>query len=122
MTQKTAKILFWITTGLLALFILPGAFFMNSEMAIEGTRHLGIPEWLRWEVSIGHLIGALILIIPLFGKRIKEWAYVALGLEYISATIGHIYVDGMSGETLSPLIVLLILIGSYISYHRMIRE
>ena len=119
MTQKTAKILFWISTGLLALFIIPGIFFMNTEMAIQGTLHLGIPEWLRWEVGIGHVIGAVILIIPVFGKRIKEWAYVALGIEYISAFIGHAYVDGFTGDTFFPLVIFAVLVLSYISYHKM---
>jgi hypothetical protein len=44
MKPKTTKIIYWISTGLLALFILPGIFFLNSPMAIEGTQHLGIPH------------------------------------------------------------------------------
>ncbi len=89
---KTYRIIYWISTGLLALFILSGAFFMNSQMAIEGTRHLGLPEWFRWELSIGHLIAGILLITPV-GKRIKEWNYVALGIDYISALIAHLAVD-----------------------------
>ncbi|MBB6501996.1 hypothetical protein [Pedobacter cryoconitis] len=44
MKIKSIKIIYWITTVLLALFILPGIFFMNSPMALEGTRHLGLPQ------------------------------------------------------------------------------
>lgn len=122
MTTQATKIVYWTANVLLALFILPGAFFMNSEMAKQGAAHLGVPEWLRWEVGIGHVIGALILIIPPVGKRLKEWAYVALGIEYISATIAHVYVDGFSGEAFFPLVVFAILLTSYICYHKITGE
>ncbi len=41
---KKYTIIYWISTGVIALFELSGAFFMNSEMAKEGMRHLGLPE------------------------------------------------------------------------------
>ena len=114
---KTAKIIYWISTGLLALFLLSGAFFINSKMAIDGMHHLGVPEWFRWELSIGHIIGGLLLILPI-GKRLKEWNYVALGIDYISATIAYISVDGSVPNSFSPLISMALLIVSYIYYHK----
>jgi len=122
MTQqnnKTNKIIFWISTGLLALFILPGIFFLNSPMALKGSEHLLVPNWLRLEVGIGHFIGALILILPMFGKRIKEWAYVALGIEYLSAVIAHISIDGFVADSFFPLVIFAILLVSYIYYHKL---
>jgi len=121
-SNKTIKIIYWVSTGLLALFILPGIFFMNSPEAAEGTKHLGIPHWLAMEIGIGHFIGGLILILPFIGKRIKEWAYVACGIKYLSALIGHIAVDGLIPMSFSPLVVFAILLCSYISYHKMIKN
>lgn len=115
---KGVKVIYWISTGLLALFILPGIFFMNSQMALDGMRHLGLPEWFRIELSIGVFIGGLILIIPM-NKRIKEWAYVALGIDYISAFIAHLYVDGPVAGSFSPLFTMALLIVSYICYHKL---
>ena len=112
------KIIYWISTAIIALFELSGAFFMNSEMAKEGTRHLGLPEWFRWEVSIGHLIGGILLIVPV-SKRIKEWVYVAFGIDFISAFIGHWSVDGLIGSTFAPLVMVVLLIVSYICYHKL---
>ena len=120
--NKKYKIIFWISTGLLALFILPGIFFMNSEMAMKGSEDIGIPYWLHMEVGVGHFIGALILIIPMIGKRLKEWAYVGLGIEYISAFIAHAYVDGTVGDCIFPLVIFAVLLTSYISYHKMIND
>jgi uncharacterized membrane protein YphA (DoxX/SURF4 family) len=91
---------------------------MNSELAKEGTRHLGLPEWFRWEVSIGHLIGGILLIVPI-PKRIKEWVYVAFGIDFISAFIGNWSVDGLIGSTFAPLVMLALLIVSYIYYHKL---
>ncbi len=117
-SNKMAKIIYWVSTGLLALFILPGIFFMNTPMAIEGTKHLGLPEWFRLELSIGSFIGGLILILPFIGKRIKEWAYVALGIVYISALIAHLSVDGLILKSFIPVVTFGILIVSYVYYHR----
>jgi uncharacterized membrane protein YphA (DoxX/SURF4 family) len=116
--RKAVKITYWITTILLALFILPGIFFINSKLAIEGSRHLLIPDWLRYEVSIAQFIGGLILIIPL-PKRIKEWGYVGMGIVFISAFIGHLSIDGMIPATFQALLMFAILLVSYICYHKM---
>ncbi len=115
--MKSTKIIYWISTGLLGLFLLSGAFFMNSQMAIDGMHHLGVPEWFRWELSIGHIIGGLLLLIPIKG-RLKEWNYVALGIDYISAAIAYFSVDGAVGTSFEPLIFFIILIVSYIAYHK----
>ena len=114
---KTAKIIYWISTGLLALFLLSGAFFINSQMAIDAMHHLGVPEWFRWELSIGHIIGGLLLILPV-GWRFKEWTYAALGIDYISATIAYVSVDGAVPTSFQSLVSLALLTVSYIYYHK----
>ena len=120
-SNKKNKIIYWISTGLVALFELSGAFFINSEMAKEGTRHLGLPEWFRWEVSIGHIIGGILLVVPV-NKRIKEWVYVAFGIDFISATIAYLSIDGFGMNALSPVIMFGILVVSYIYYHKIQRQ
>jgi hypothetical protein len=117
-TLKRDKTIYWISTALLALFILPGIFFLNSPMAIEGTKHLGMPYWFHLELGIAKFIGGLILILPMIPKRIKEWAYVAFGIDVLSATIGHIAVDGFILSSFEPLIFFVILFVSYIYYHK----
>lgn len=118
-STKTTKIIYWVTTGLLAVFILPGIFFAGSEMAMKGTEHLGFPVYFHWELSIGKFIGGLILILPFFPKRIKEWAYVAFGIDFISAGIANVAVDGWGGLWYSALICFVILVISYLTYHQL---
>ena len=119
MKSKSTKIVYWISTGILALFILPGIFFLNSPMAIEGTQHLGMPHWFHEELGIGKFIGGLILILPMIPARIKEWAYVAFGIDIISATIGHLSVDGPVLMSFEPILIFAILLVSYIYFHKM---
>jgi len=118
MTVNTKKntIIYWVSTAIIAAFILPGIFFAGSKMALEGTAHLGLPMWFHWELSIGKFIGGLILIFPFFPKRIKEWAYVALGIDFISAFIAIVAVDGISGMWYAPIICLILLIISYVTF------
>ncbi|HEY9342025.1 MAG TPA: DoxX family protein [Hanamia sp.] len=120
-SNKKNKIIYWISTGLVALFELSGAFFINSEMAKEGMRHLGLPEWFRWELSIGHIIGGILLVVPV-NKRLKEWVYVAFGIDFISATIAYLSIDGFGMNALSPVIMFGILVVSYIYYHKIQRQ
>ena len=120
MTPKIVKIIYWVSTGLLALFILPGIFFINSPMAIEGTRHLGLPEWFRLEVSIGSFIGGLILIVPMPCKSLKEWAYVAFGIVYLSALIAHLAIDGAHIASFTPLLAFGVLLTSYLCWKKTI--
>lgn len=87
-------------------------------MAIDGMHHLGLPEWFRWEVSIGHIIGGFFLIIPV-GQRLKEWTYAALGIDYISAAIAYVSIDGAVLNSFQSLISLLLLIVSYVCYHKL---
>ncbi|MBB5634520.1 hypothetical protein HDF26_002812 [Pedobacter cryoconitis] len=122
MNLKSIKIIYWITTVLLALFILPGIFFMNSPMALEGTQHLGLPHWFHEEVSIGSFIGGLILILPKLPPRLKEWAYVALGIVYISAFIAHLSVDGVIPMSFMPVVVFIVLLISYLCYHKLLKH
>jgi hypothetical protein len=118
-TNKTTKILYWVSTGIIAAFILPGIFYIGSKMALEGTAHLGLPLWFHYELSIAKFIGALVLILPFFPKRIKEWAYVGLAIDFISATIAHLAVDGLASMWYFPLIFVVILIVSYLNYHKL---
>ncbi|MEO8710797.1 MAG: DoxX family protein [Parafilimonas sp.] len=116
--MKKTKIIYWISTGILAAFLLSGAFFINSKMAIDGMHHLGVPEWFRWELSIAHIIAGFLLILPV-GNRIKEWNYVALGIDYISATIAYLSIDGAGLTSFIPVVDFVLLIVSYISYHKL---
>ena len=116
--MKKEKIIYWISTAAIGLFILPGIFFINSPMAMEGTQHLGIPVWLRLEVGIAGFIAGLIIVLPFFKGWVKEQAYSGLGIVYISALIAHLSVDGVAAMSFAPIVVFAVLLVSYIYYHK----
>ena len=121
--MKKEKIIFWTTTILIALFegVMPALTF-QSEMAKEGIRHLGYPEYFGNALVIFKVLGVLALIIPQVPKRLKEWAYAGFAFDFIFAAVSHGAVDGMNGQTFFPFIVLAILMLSYVYYHKLNAE
>ncbi len=119
--MKSAKIIFWLTTGIIFLFegVMP-AFFSQKKESIEGFTHLGYPVYFVTVLTVFKVLGALALIIPQVPKRIKEWAYAGFAFDFICACISYLIVDGFVIHAFIPLIAMAILIVSYIYYHKMI--
>jgi hypothetical protein len=120
--MKKTKILYWTTTVIVFLFegVLP-ALTSNTQLAVEGIRHLGYPDYFRVFLTVFKVLGALALILPFIKDRLKEWAYAGFAITMLSAFISHWSVDGFSAQTVLPLFFLAILITSYISYHGLIK-
>ena len=120
--MKINKIIFWVSTTLIFLFegVMP-ALTSQTELAKEGIRHLGYPEYFGVMLTVFKVLGALALIIPQVPARVKEWAYAGFVIDFIGAFVSHAAVDGFGGQTFFPLAVLLVLIVSYVYYHKVYR-
>ena len=120
---KTTKAIYWITTVIIFLFegVMP-ALTSQTQLAKQGIQHLGYPEYFGNTFVIFKVIGTLILIIPQVPNRVKEWAYAGFAFDFIFATISNWAVDGLSLLTFFPLIFFVILIASYITHERIIRN
>lgn len=118
--MKTTKIIFWTTTVLIFLFegVMP-ALTSQTELAKEGIHHLGYPEYFGVFLVVCKILGSLALIIPQVPSRIKEWAYAGFAFDFIGACVSHWVVDGFGGEAMFPLIVLIILGMSYVTFHKL---
>ncbi len=118
--DKKSKIIYWTTTTIIFLFegVLP-ALTSHTELAKEGIRHLGYPDYFRNALAVFKVLGALTLVIPAIPNRIKEWTYAGFAFVFIFACISHAAVDGPGGQTLLPLLFLAILITSYIFYQKL---
>jgi len=121
--MKTTKIIYWITTSLIVLFegVMP-ALTSHTQVAIDGIRHLGYPDYLRVMIAVFKVTGALALILPLVKGRLKEWAYAGFTFTFIGAFVSHAATDGIHGQTFFPLVVLGVLAVSYWSYHKIQRS
>lgn len=119
--MKSTKIIFWTTTIIIFLFegVMP-AFTSQTELAKEGIRHLGYPEYFGNALVVFKILGVLLLLFPKVPNRFKEWAYAGFAFDFIFASISHCAVDGFGFQTIFPLIFLAILAISYIYYHKLL--
>jgi DoxX-like family len=120
--MKTNRIIYWISTGFIFLFegIIP-ALTSQTEVAKEGIRHLGYPGYFGTLLTVFKVTGACLLIIPRIPGRIKEWVYAGFAFDFIFAFLSYMATDGFGVLAFFPLVVFLILVVSYVNYHR-IRE
>ncbi len=118
--MKKDKIIYWTATVIIFLFdtVMP-ALTSHTELAKEGIRHLGYPDYFRVQLTVFKIIGGMLLILSIVPPRFKEWAYVGFGITFISAFIGHLVVDGFGFQTFLPLIMLTLLFISYNYYHKL---
>ena len=118
--MKKETIIFWTATTIIALFegVMP-ALTSQTELAKEGIRHLGYPEYFGNALVVFKILGVLALVIPQIPKRVKEWAYACFAFEFIFASISHGAVDGINVQTFFPMLVLGILAVSYVYYHKL---
>jgi len=118
--MKKDKVIFWIATGIIALFegLMP-ALTSQTELAKEGIKHLGYPEYFGVALVIFKILGVIALIVPQASNGIKEWAYAGFTFNFLFATISHLAVDGLKLQSFFPLMVLGILAISYIYYHKL---
>ena len=120
MTAKSTKIIYWTTTIIIFLFegVMP-AFTSQSEMAKEGIRHLGYPDYFGVMLTVFKVLGAIVLVIPQVSSRVKEWAYAGFAIDFIAAFVSNWAVDGASPMLAMPLVALGILVISNIYYHKL---
>ena len=117
--MKSLKITYWITTGLIVLAMLMSVYnyFFNPALKV-GYAHIGFPDWFRVELGFAKLLGALALGIPLVPARVKEWAYVCFFINFFSAFFAHYMVGDPAATLVAPVVLLLLLVLSYITFHK----
>ncbi|MCK6600523.1 MAG: DoxX family protein [Bacteroidetes bacterium] len=118
--MKKDKLIYWLTTSFIALFegVMP-ALTSHTELAKEGIRHLGYPDYFGTVLVVFKVSGVLALVIPKIPGRVKEWAYAGFTFSFLFAAISHAAVDGLTGQTFFPLAVFAILALSYHYYHKL---
>jgi DoxX-like family len=118
--MKKDKIIFWVATSIIALFegVMP-ALTSQTELAKEGIRHLGYPEYFGNALVVFKVLGVLALVIPKISKQVKEWAYAGFAFDFLFASISYFAVEGVVFLSFFPLIFLGILAVSYIYYHKL---
>lgn len=116
--MKTIKITYWITTAIVALMMTYSTYaYLTQDAMIEGFHHLGYPDYFRVELALAKLAGAILLVIPVTA-RIKEWVYAGFVITFISAFIAHSASGDPVNYRIMPVIFLVILVVSYVTFHK----
>ena len=117
--MNKTRLTFWIATGIIFLFegLMP-ALTGHTEMAKAGVAHLGYPDYFRVFLNIMKVAGALVLIVPMAPARLKEWAYAGFTFSLLAATFSHYMVDGLEAQTFFPLVILIIVLTSYVTFQK----
>lgn len=115
--MKKIKVIYWVTTGLVAAVMLYTAFsyFTKAEMK-ESFERLGFPDFFRIELGIAKGLGALVLLLPFVSNRLKEAAYLGFAITFVSATVAHLSAGDPLNVALQAVILLGILAASYFCF------
>jgi len=84
------NIAYWSTTLLTALYLAWSAYaYLFSDTMIEGVRAIGFPDFFRIELAVLKAIAVVVLVVPGIPGPYKEWAYVGVGLFYLTSLVAH---------------------------------
>lgn len=119
--MKRDKIIYWTSTGIVSAVMVFSIINFNIKnpvgpevYRIEGPfAHLGMPDYLRIELTIAKSLGVLALLIPNIPVKIKEFAYFGFAITLVSASFAHYSSGDGLVFIIDPLIFLCILSVSY---------
>jgi len=117
--MKRDRIIYWIATATLALILgFSGTmYFINPDMK-GAFLHLGFPDYFRVELGIAKLIAVPLLLVPQVPRRLKEWVYVGVGIDFVSAAIAHASSNDPASSIITHIVLFGFLMVSYVYYHK----
>ncbi|WP_428664301.1 DoxX family protein [Runella sp.] len=113
--MKKDKLIYWITTGIVALVML----FSIYKMYTTDYEHFALPGYLRDELSVFKVVGIIVLLLPQFPVRVKDWAYAGFGITLISASVAHYSSGAGLLRSLDPMIFFVLLAISNFYFHKL---
>ncbi len=119
MSSKSTTIWYWITTGLIAAFMLMSGIghLAQDQMQVDMMQQLGYPQHILITLGIAKVLGALVLIVPRI-RVLKEWAYAGFTFDLLGAAIAiALSPMGFLGALL-PLAFFIPLVPSYLLWKR----
>lgn len=121
MNQRTKKIIYYVTTGLITALMLmsAGMYFFNNEMVAETFTKLGYPTYLIYPLASAKILG-LIAIWTKKSNTLKEWAYAGFFFDFVLAFVAHL--QAQDGEYLPALVAIVLLLVSYILEGQLAQE
>ncbi len=89
-----AAVVHWVSTAVIVCFLwASAASYVFSAATIEGVRALGFPDFFRWQLVALKIIASLVLLVPIFDGRFREWAYAGVALFLLTSIVAHVAHD-----------------------------
>ncbi len=107
------KIIFYVATGLLSLFMLgaAGNYFFNYESASGDFAALGFPLFIVYPLGVAKVLG-LVAIWSNLNKELKYLAYAGYFYNFILALLAHLVAS--DGQFAGAAVALVLLAVSFI--------
>jgi hypothetical protein len=117
--MKSTKIAYWVFTILLVALMLFSAFasLKQSPEGVALMKHIGYPYSVITLLSVLKILGVIAILVPGF-PRLKEWAYAGFTFDLVGAIYASIAVGDPISLWLPIFIILILVFGSYIFYHK----
>ncbi len=121
--MKIEKVLYRISTGTVCAVMVFSIINFNLHKPWgppeASVAHLGLPDYMRIELSVAKTLGVLALLVPKVPFKVREFACFGFGITLVSASIAHFASGDGIMFVVDPLIFLGVLIVSYICFRRL---
>jgi hypothetical protein len=110
--MKRDKIIYWISTGLIAapMLLSAGMYLTRNSELLENFRMIELPLYLVTLLGVAKLGGAIALVAPV-PEKLKEWAYAGFAFTFLGAIWTHI---ATGTQWVAPFVFLILLGVSYV--------
>jgi putative oxidoreductase len=120
---KTGRIIYWITTGIIAAIMLWSAYNFNFNPEYQDAfKHLGLPHWFRIELTVAKILGVCALVLPFVPAKIKEFAYFGFAIVLLSTPVAHLSSGDSIWLEVGHLFFLVTLIISYLYFQKIVKQ
>lgn len=118
--MKINKIIYWVSTGLVAagMLLSAGMYLTGHPELLKNFQALNIPLYFVGLLGMAKLLGAIVLIVPAW-DRLKEWSYAGFAFTFIGAVWTHV---ATGTPWVAPFVFLVILAISYVFRLRLSSE
>ena len=112
--MNARTIAYWITTVLAAFVMLAGGVgdLVGPEPVVKIMTHLGYPDYFAKIIGFWKILGAIAVLAPGL-PRLKEWAYAGMLFDLTGAAASHFALKDPTNETVTPLVILGIVMASW---------
>jgi hypothetical protein len=112
-----AKTRIYWTLTIIACLVLGAsgvANLLRAEKLVESVTSLGYPLYLTQILGVAKILAVVAFLSPKW-PILKEWAYAGVTFDLLGASVSHAFVKHSFAEIMIPLVILLIVIGSFVT-------